>query len=33
MNIIAKQGEAERFHNMSLHRRKQADRKATTHSG
>jgi hypothetical protein len=32
MNIIVKQDEAERFHNMILHRRKLADRKATTHS-
>jgi hypothetical protein len=33
MNIIAKLGKAEVFHNMILHRRKQADRKATTHFG
>jgi hypothetical protein len=33
MSIIVKQGEAERFYNMILHRRRQADRKATTHSG
>jgi hypothetical protein len=33
MNIIAKQGEAERFHNMILHRRKQVGRKAMSHFG
>jgi hypothetical protein len=33
MNTIVKQGKAERFHNMILNRRKQANMKAMTHSG